>query len=217
MNNQTLDQTCPLCQHSEATPFFQEHRDYFKCSECSLVFVPPQQYLSKNEEKAFYDLHENRSDDPGYRHFLSRMFKPLSQQLKENSFGLDFGSGPGPTLSIMFEEAGHEMEIYDSFYAPDIQVLQQQYDFITATEVIEHLHHPRIELDRLWSCLRPNGLLGIMTKRVLNQEAFQNWHYKNDLTHICFYSLETFQWLANYWNATCSVPEKDVIIFRKLN
>ena len=49
------------------------------------------------------------------------------------------------------------MEIFDPFYAPDSKVLEQQYDFITTTEVLEHLHHPRSELDQLWSCLKPRG------------------------------------------------------------
>ena len=115
----------------------------------------------------------------------------------------------------MFQEAGHSMEIYDPFYAPDIKPLQQQYDFITASEVVEHLHHPRRELDRLWSCLKPNGSLGIMTKRVIDREAFSRWHYKDDPTHVCFNSIETFRWLAAHWRATLTVPENDVVLFMK--
>ncbi|GIS59730.1 MAG: hypothetical protein CM1200mP2_19550 [Planctomycetaceae bacterium] len=37
---------------------------------------------------------------------------------------------------------------------------------------------PGEELDRLWGCLSPGGVLGIMTKRVLDHEAFSRWHYK---------------------------------------
>ena len=107
------------------------------------------------------------------------------------------------------------MEIYDHFYAPDTQPLKRSYDFITASEVVEHLHKPRQELERLWSCLKPNGSLGIMTKRVIDQQAFSTWHYKNDQTHVCFFSIETFQWFANHWGATLTEPEKDVVIFTK--
>ncbi len=94
-------------------------------------------------------------------------------------------------------------------------LLQQQYDFIVASEVVEHLHYPRQELDRLWSCLKPNGLLGIMTKRVIDQEAFSRWHYKSDPTHVCFFSTETFRWLADHWRATLTFPDKDVVLFTK--
>lgn len=215
MYSKSLSLICPLCQSSEGRPFFEDHRDYFHCPTCSLVFVPAEQFISSEKEKTVYDQHENSADDPGYRHFLNRLFKPMLEQIPANSYGLDFGSGPGPTLSIMFTEKGYHMKNYDCFYAPESKYLQQTYDFITATEVVEHLHHPRKELDRLWSCLKPGGTLGIMTKRVIDQTAFTHWHYKNDPTHICFFSLETFQWLAGYWNATLLIPEKDVVIFIK--
>jgi len=177
--------------------------------------VPPHQFLSPEEERLVYDRHQNSADDPRYRRFLGRLFTPLSQRLAPESCGLDFGSGPGPTLSVMFIEAGHSMEIYDPFYAPDTGPLQQQYDFITASEVVEHLHHPRHELDRLWSCLKPNGSLGIMTKRVIDRDAFSRWHYTHDPTHVCFFSLDTFQWLADHWRATWTAPEEDVVLFTK--
>jgi len=169
----------------------------------------------RQEERAEYDLHENSVDDSGYRRFLSRLFDPVSKQIPPKSTGLDFGSGPEPTLSVMFEEAGHSMAVYDLFYAPETKPLEFDYDFITASEVVEHLHHPREELERLWSCLKPGGTLGIMTKRVIDRDAFSTWHYKNDQTHVGFFSVETFQWLANHWGATFSIPEKDVVIFTK--
>ncbi|MFT7587202.1 MAG: hypothetical protein ACI9EW_003644 [Cellvibrionaceae bacterium] len=210
------DHQCPLCQQKNGAPFFQgAKRAYFHCPICQLVFVPPHQFLEPDEEKGRYDMHENSAEDPGYRRFLGRMFEPMLERLPPNSSGLDFGSGPGPTLSIMFEEAGHSMVIYDPFYAPDTAPLSHTYDFITATEVAEHLHHPRAELDRLWGCLRPGGYLGIMTKRVLDVEAFANWHYKNDPTHVCFFAAETFEWLAQLWGAECTIVGNDVVIFRK--
>jgi 2-polyprenyl-3-methyl-5-hydroxy-6-metoxy-1,4-benzoquinol methylase len=89
------------------------------------------------------------------------------------------------------------------------------YDFITASEVVEHLHHPRFELERLWSALRPRGILGIMTKRVRDQHAFANWHYKNDPTHVIFFSEATFVWLSRYWSAELQVVGPDVVLFRK--
>lgn len=215
MTHKAIELSCPLCQTADAELFFQDKRDYYQCSECALVFVPPQQFISPEKEKAIYDLHENSTTDPGYRNFLKRFLKPVAKKLPPQSQGLDFGSGPGPLLAIMFEELGHNMVNYDCFYAPDIKLLKQQYDFITATEVIEHLHHPQQELQRLWHCLKGAGILGIMTKRVLNQQAFSHWHYKNDPTHVCFFSVETFQWLASLWQAKLIIAEKDVVIFIK--
>ena len=186
-----------------------------RCRRCALVFVPAAQFISPEHEKAQYDLHQNDPGDQGYRRFLSRLFIPLKEKLEPGAHGLDFGSGPGPTLSLMFEEYGYSMSIYDSFYADNARVLQQQYEFITATETVEHLHHPKSELDRLWSLLKPGGHLGIMTKLVSDSDAFANWHYKNDPTHVSFFSKETFQWLAEMWKAKLEFIGNDVILFEK--
>ncbi len=120
--------------------------------------------------------------------FFEPSFHPICDRLAPESLGLDFGCGPGPTLSKMFEEAGHEVTLYDRFYADDKSVLKARYDFITTTEVVEHLHHPVEELDRLWVCLKKEGRLGIMTKLALNEAAFSKRHYKNDAAHGCFFS-----------------------------
>lgn len=180
-----------------------------------MVFVPPRFLLSPAEEKSVYDQHQNSPDDAGYRTFLSRLCNPLCERLSPGSRGLDFGSGPGPTLSVMFTEAGHQVAIYDPFYAPLCPPPEALYDFITASEVVEHLRHPGVELERLWKILNPGGLLGVMTKRVLDREAFSRWHYKNDPTHIRFFSTATFEYLAEHWRAELTVVGDDVVLFRK--
>jgi len=207
---------CRLCGEGRAEIFWQDQRrDYYRCRRCHLVFVPPPQYLSPREEKAEYDRHRNDPCDSGYRRFLGRLYEPLRARLAPGSRGLDFGCGPGPTLSLMFAEAGHAMALYDCFYAPDRSVLSGCYDFITATEVVEHLHRPGEELERLWALLQPGGVFGVMTKLVLDGEAFSRWHYKNDPTHVSFFSRTTFDWLAAHWRADMQIIGQDVIIFTR--
>lgn len=212
----TPEKNCPLCQ-SVHTEFFlkDKFRSYFQCNTCCLVFVPTSQRLSSEEEKSRYDLHQNIPDDPNYRKFLSRIFNPIQKLIAPKSKGLDFGSGPGPTLSLMFEEAGHIMSIYDHFYANEVSVFKKQYDFITTSEVVEHLFDPKNELDRLWECLKPGGFLGIMTKLALDRQAFDSWHYKNDPTHVCYFTKQTCEWLAKKWHAKLTFADKDVVIFSK--
>ncbi len=208
---------CPLCRTEESNEFCRDkYREYYQCLNCSLVFVPSQYYLSAEKEKARYDLHQNSQGDPGYRKFLNRAFLPMHQLLAPNSHGLDFGSGPGPTLSIMFREAGHTMEIYDHYYSNNPEVLEKKYDFITATEVLEHLYDPGTELNRLFNLLKPGGILGIMTKLVRDRTAFATWHYINDLTHVCFFSRATFQWLADQWNASLTFIGSDFILISRI-
>ncbi|MDT8878770.1 class I SAM-dependent methyltransferase [Halomonas saccharevitans] len=207
---------CPLCASVDAAPFHRDaRRDYQRCGCCALVFVPPAQRLDPAAERAVYDQHENSPDDPGYRRFLSRLFDPLRERLAPGARGLDFGAGPGPTLSVMFEEAGHPMAIYDPFYAPDAAVLERGYDFITATEVVEHLFAPGEELDRLVELLEPGGWLGLMTKRVASPEAFAGWHYILDPTHVCFFSEATFTWFARRHDLRLHFPAADVVLLQR--
>ena len=213
--------TCILCGSDHTRSFFRdesEHHsaDYLQCRNCRLIFATPKDHPTPKEEQERYDTHENDPEDEGYRNFLGQLFDPLVNRLEPESNGLDFGSGPGPTLSIMFEEAGHKMNIYDPFYADDESVFDQQYDFITATEVAEHLHHPAKEFKQLWSCLRDGGYLGIMTKIAEDDPAFfADWHYRLDLTHVTFYTRQTFRWMADQWNASLDFPAQRVIIFKK--
>ncbi len=209
-------QLCPLCHSHEIAGFFQDkRREYLRCQICKLIFVPIQFHVTSKAEKAEYDLHQNSPEDMGYRKFLSRLMEPMNHRVAAGSRGLDFGSGPGPTLNLMFQEAGHSMEIYDPIYANDKTILNQPYDFVTATEVVEHFRKPASDLDQLWSLVKPGGILGLMTKLAIDRDAFSRWHYKDDCTHISFYSRDTFTWVANHWKAKLSLIGNDVILFSR--
>jgi len=211
-----LSAECPLCA-ARGVEFFHRdaRRDYLCCGVCRLVFVPSRYFLSAAEEKACYDRHQNHPEDEDYRRFLGRLFTPLVARLPPGARGLDFGSGPGPTLSLMLAEAGFPTSIYDPFYAPDESVWTRAYDFITASEVVEHLHRPMNDLKRLWHVLKSGGRLGIMTKRVLDEDAFSRWHYKNDPAHVVFFAEETFAWLAAHWSAKLEMAGPDVVLLQK--
>jgi len=179
------------------------------------VFVQPHERLNRTEEKARYDLHRNDPCDPRYRGFLSRLAGPLLKRVAFGSEGLDFGCGPGQALAMMLHEKGRSMTVYDPFYAPDDAVWLRTYDFITATEVVEHLYRPGEELDRLFRVLRPGGWLGIMTKQLPDHVELRDWDYMSDPTHVCFFSLETFKYIAAHWNASLELPGSNVFLFQK--
>lgn len=207
---------CPLCRASQSQCFFRDkRRDYWRCDVCALVFVLPEFFLDASSEKQQYDLHENAEGDHGYRQFLGRLAEPLLTRLKPDAIGLDFGCGPAPVLANMLRDVGHRVALYDYFYMRDEKVWQKTYDFVTATEVLEHLHAPQSELARLWSVLNPGGYLALMTKLVIDLEVFSRWHYKNDPTHVCFFSKETFEWWAKKHAAEIEFIGKDVILLRK--
>lgn len=207
---------CPLCDNKKIVHWHRRgQRDYWCCERCALVFVPPAQHLSPAREKAEYDKHDNRIDDPGYRRFLSASLRAVTDRLAPGSRGLDFGCGPGPALAAMLAESGYPTRLYDLYYHLDESVWNERYDFITLTEVIEHLAEPRPVLDRLWERLHPGGVLVIQTQRVLDRRAFRDWRYLHDLTHIAFYSETTFAWLGRALSARVECVSRDVAVLGK--
>lgn len=208
---------CPLCGGFGSLHFHRDRRrEYRRCQTCCLVFVPANYYLDSVLERAEYDKHQNSPEDLGYRRFLSRLAEPLLASIDPGSRGLDFGCGPGPVLAQMLTEAGHHVALYDIYYNSEKSVLKHEYDFICATEVVEHLHRPREELQMLWKILREKGYLAIMTKLVIDLQAFEHWHYKNDPTHVCFFSRETWHWWARNHGAQIEFFGNDVVLLKKL-
>ncbi|QIZ78945.1 class I SAM-dependent methyltransferase [Ferrimonas lipolytica] len=211
-----MSMLCPLCQHIDPQHYHQDkRRHYFQCPQCKLVFADPAALLPASAEKQIYDQHQNNPDDLGYRKFLNRLAAPLLLRLPLQQQGLDFGCGPGPTLSLMLADAGHEMALYDPYFVPDRSPLKQQYDFVTCTEAIEHFYQPRREWHLLLNLIRPGGYLGIMTKLVRNKDAFAQWHYKNDPTHVSFFSEATFRYLAKQHNLRLEILGNDIILLQK--
>jgi len=206
---------CPLCRTPNPDFYCQDRwRPYWRCRICLLVFVPQESRLSGPDEKARYDQHQNDPSDLRYRHFLSRLANPLLDRVPKGSIGLDFGSGPGPTLGPMLVEAGLTVHLYDPFYAQDPEVWNRRYDFITASEVIEHLHTPNLEFKQLFSVLASKGYLAVMTRWVEDRDSFINSRYSRDPTHVCFYSLTTCKWIAHRWRSSLEIPKKGIALFR---
>ncbi|WP_187265492.1 class I SAM-dependent methyltransferase [Reinekea thalattae] len=215
--NKTAPADCPLCS-SHQLSFFSEDkkRTFFQCQNCQLVFTEQSTWPSAHEEKAIYDLHENDVDDSGYNQFLNRIVSPLKERLSPPAQILDFGCGPAPALAKQLQKEGFDVSLYDSFYQPNNTVLEDSYHAIVATEVIEHLHQPRQELEKLWQQLKPNGWLALMTQRVKDVDAFERWQYKNDPTHVCFYHEQSFYWLAEAFGAQAiEFVGRDMVFIQK--
>ena len=207
---------CPLCSSNLTESFYRDsYREYLKCSNCDFVFVPKIYHLSEKNERARYDSHNNDPEDDRYRNFLNQLLNPLQDRIPKNANGLDFGSGPGPTLSLILKENGYSVDLYDKFYARNDAVFDKQYDFITASEVVEHLREPLIELSRLMDLLKNKGVLAIMTQILTPQIDFEQWYYKNDPSHIGFFSEKALNYLSQNWQAELYVISERVVIFKK--
>jgi hypothetical protein len=190
-------------------------RTYWRCRVCLLVFLSPEQRPDAEAELQHYLQHENSPEDSRYRAFLSCLTSHLVPHLPSGASGLDYGSGPGPTLLVMLEEQGFFMDIYDPYFAPDPSVLERTYHFVTCTETAEHFYNPDQEFQRLNNMLEESGWLGVMTEMLLSDDHFEGWWYHRDPTHVCFYQRETMEWIAHQFRWTVIFPGKNVTLFQK--
>ncbi|MCB0378308.1 MAG: methyltransferase domain-containing protein [Bdellovibrionales bacterium] len=207
---------CPLCNSPEVGAFLTDEKRqwrYWHCHQCDLVFRDPQSHLNKLQEKARYQEHNNSIENEGYVHFLTPVVEALLPYLKDGDVGLDYGSGPGPILDILFERKGYKVTNYDPYFAPHPQNLSRQYDFITCTEVAEHFYTPGLDFSKIFELLKTNGCLLVMTQ--MRPNDFESWYYRNDDTHVCFYSRQSMAWVAKRWDMDLLSTEGGLCLFKK--
>ncbi len=205
---------CPLCLSTQSRLFFKEKARFFhRCNHCDLIFLDDQFYLSETDEKKRYDLHDNNPEDPAYVAFLMQLIKPIKPYLNSNMTALDFGSGIGRVIESVLKGSVKEINSFDPFYLNKPSLLTKQYNIITATEVVEHLKTPAQVFEHLKKMLLPDALLGRMTK-LSDHIDFPSWYYKNDPTHIVFYSKKTMHWIAEKFSFDILILNEQVTVFK---
>ena len=207
---------CLLCQSDSA--LFE--KDTYLCQLCSVVFKDPAAFISNEEEFDRYGQHQNNGESVGYVNFCNKLVNPLVPFLPKNQGkfqALDFGSGPGPTLCHLLSKHGGEVQNFDLYFCNEPEVLKSHhYDVVTSTEVVEHFKEPQKNWELLISLVKPGGILAIMTEFYHRDIDYRKWWYKNDPTHVIFYTRETMNFVAQKNKLDIIFCDsKSVIIFRK--
>jgi len=191
----------------------QFNQIYRECLHCKCVFTNETDYLNEELELDQYSRHNNSIESPGYVEMFDRF---LDFVIPESFSGncLDFGSGPEPVLQTVVGRRGLVCDIYDPYYADEKP--EKKYDLITSTEVFEHFYDPLKELTFLSSLLNENGYLAVMTLFINDDIDFQDWWYRRDPTHVTFYNLETFSYLAKRFGfEIVKHNKKNIILLKK--
>lgn len=186
---------CPLCGASgpfETVVDIRKRRDRV-CGRCRLIFAESAFLPVPEAEKQRYAKHRNGLDDAGYVAFMKQALAPALPFLKPEMRGLDYGCGHTPILRLLLAEVGLRCENYDPFFFPEWP--DGTFDFLFATEVVEHFHRPADEWPRMLSLLKPGGILTVMTAPWEDLDAFRTWGYASDETHVAFYHRLTLDWI----------------------
>jgi len=205
---------CLLCQknQTEIVGIFN-NVEFLKCNNCHSVFKNPSGFVTFEAEKERYLLHDNDVENFDYQNFVKPLVNEVLLDFSAEAEILDFGAGTGPVIAKLLSEKGFNLKLYDPFFHPDRRVLEDKYDVIICCEVMEHFRKPNEEFKILKNLLLPNGKLYCMTQLLPEAESFSNWNYKNDITHVFFYSEKTITWIAEVFNFSGFKIEGRLIVF----
>jgi hypothetical protein len=191
-----INAICPLCDSTGPFPRLTGPMGlgYLLCGACQLIFMERQFLPTPEQARAHYETHQNGPQYAGYVQFLNQAISPALPYLETGMHGLDYGSGPGPTLSLIMETHGMTCENYDPIYAPALP--EKIFDYVFATEVVEHFIHPAREFRRIQALLRPGGTFTVMTIPWSDLDSFTDWFYAKDFTHVSFYHTRTMDYVC---------------------
>lgn len=163
----------------------------------------PETFLISTEEKKRYQSHNNSIENQGYVKFLSPVIEIARPHLPTKAKGLDYGSGPGPIMDLLFAVHNIEVTNYDPYFTTDPNVLNEAYDFVTCTEVFEHFYQPNKEINQISKIIKEAGYLILMTELRKDLEHFKSWSYRTDNTHVCFLNPKSLNFICENWGYQC--------------
>lgn len=217
---------CPLCsstnvQHRLAFDNFE----IVKCFNCSLEFLFPlpsdEQIRKVYGKKYFFGMLKGIQGYKNYDDMEKVLMKEAYKKLevielftKKRNL-LDVGAGTGIFLEAArakgFQVAGNDISEYSKqklkekdikcfFGSLDEGILpKDQFDVVTAWDVLEHIPNPNKAMETIHSSLRQGGYLFMTTPDVQSIDAKilgSNWYgYKKIPEHVTFYGRKSLKQL----------------------
>lgn len=193
---------CHLCK-SLSIPWAHtpDGKAYWRCQLCDLVFMDTKHWPDKDRELSRYLEHKNDLKSGAYLDYLRRLAEPaLAGFQGKVKRVLDFGSGPTEGMKALLESRGIEVRSYDPYFFPDRELLKISYEVVLCSEAAEHFFHPGEEFSLFTRMVEAGGVLGVSSQFYPeDNQAFGQWGYRRDPTHVCFYSAKTVRWIADRW------------------
>lgn len=205
-----MKNTCVFCESIEIESRVIGTRLYHQCVTCHGIFLDLKDRLSPSDEKKRYEMHTNSLQDSGYRAYLEKFIDDIMHFLSIKGESIvkieniiDYGSGPNPCLVQLLREKGYRAQGWDPFFSPEKAGLDSGHDMVTCLEVAEHFGIPRNDFIKIAQYIDLDGFLGLGTHLLPEFSSaeqlwdfFNTWWYRQDSTHISFYSETSLQIVA---------------------
>ncbi len=195
------ENSCIFCFEKNIIFSKISNREYGLCKVCGGIFVKKTDFISENAQKKRYLLHNNDLNNAGYKKFLENFINPVLEFLKKQNkitlnFSIfDFGSGVKPCLCELLHHycvngllpSDTQINMYDKFFASEKPFIES--DLCVCLETIEHFENLESDLQNLSNCVKKGGYCAIGTNLVPEATSFEKWWYKEDSTHVCFFTI----------------------------
>lgn len=155
---------------------------------CKAIFLSSPYYLDPIAEKERYEEHNNDVTDLRYQEFVRPVVEKILVEHTPSARGLDYGCGTGPVITSLLAKKGFTTQLYDPYFQPDTRVLSEEYDYVICCEVMEHFQAPVKEFRKLKDLLSKTGSIYCKTSLFDKNIDFKKWYYKDDPTHVTFYT-----------------------------
>jgi 2-polyprenyl-3-methyl-5-hydroxy-6-metoxy-1,4-benzoquinol methylase len=188
---------CPLCSSGNIQKFFSA---YYKCRDCTFVFVSKPDLASYEDDYYFFDKKMEKINALRARFQVDFLMRSISVQDKKIKL-LDIGCGSGHFLKEAidrgFDAFGVDISQLAIKRAVDIYGLKgkvfhinsindikglceiEGFNVITLWEIIEHLPSPKSSLNEIARFLKPGGYVFFSTPNIGSLYVNilkQNWH-----------------------------------------
>lgn len=211
--NNNCSSFCSLCSGKIYFYGRFQNRSYFRCKNCESIMLGRNNYPSSAEEKKRYLEHNNDVNDIRYQNFVKPLISAITDDFQKHHKGLDYGAGPGPVITKMLIDCSYNIKAYDPYFYNYSYYLKEKYDYIVCCEVIEHFHKPYYEFKKLKKMLNEKGRLYFKTELFGEDVDFGKWYYKNDFTHVFFYTEKAIYWIKNEFDFRDVTINGRLIIF----
>lgn len=213
---------CPVCENNNLQPYkIGTDFELSKCTKCKLVFspvVPTNEELAKYYEKYAY---EGVSELSPITTIRFREWLEKFESFRKLNKILDVGCGRGEFLEeaqkFGWNVTGSEYSetAVNILKAKNITVISgdieeylttDYFDVIVSIEVIEHLKNPLQNTNKMFSLLRPGGLLFLTTPNrksltgLIIKSSWRVFEYPEHLFYFSFRSMHKTLKIAGFSN-----------------
>ena len=170
---------CAACASNDAESLGMKNGlEIVSCRRCASVYTPYSPWYSSESYYETYYWDQNLNPPAFVQTILQEIVGQFAPYRQTNRL-LDIGCGAGSLLLAAREDGWHAEGVdvstgavkhvrelgFEAFHGElrAAQLPDEQFDVITAAELLEHLPDPRAELQEIARLLRPGGLLWTTT------------------------------------------------------